>query len=243
MADAIEDRGGWPCEGKHSDSNTVDLGIDGGIYDWSDQDFLPTAYHQYQHYEWLGTTVDQEDTVNIPNDNATLPKSDNDGLLRVAQDVYNGLVKVEFKVSTSYTAHPDAFPINANVYVDCWIDWNDNEYFTSAEYVGRWRSNPYGWGGDNIRNGSIVAGAGGLASEYNIRLRLIWSYALLEANPGGFDMYGEVEDYVAFKLEPEDLDPPTPVPSLTTYGIIALVLLLLGTAVWVTRRNRAGDLT
>ncbi len=238
VAGVIDDRGDWPCDGKHSDPNTVDWNIDGNQSDWSDQGLLPTASHLYQHFEWLGATVDQEAGVNNPTDGA-----DNNGLLGVV--IGGGYVRVNFSVSTSYAVHkPDGwYPKGGNELVDCWIDWNNNGTFDHpGEYIGRWKSDPNTWGGVSVRAGSIVGTAAGAAGTYNVRLRLNWSMAQPVAAPGGAVTWGEVEDYKVFSATAGTVDPPTPVPSLTTYGIIALVLLLLGTAVWVTRRNRAGDL-
>ncbi|HOP06221.1 MAG TPA: IPTL-CTERM sorting domain-containing protein [candidate division Zixibacteria bacterium] len=230
------------CTLKHDDPNTVNWNIDDQESDWSDSPFLPTASHLYQHYEWLGATVDQEAGVNVTDDGP-----DDDGLISAVIDPTNGAVQIRFGITTSYSAHPGAFPLGTREFVEAWVDWNNNLTFEPSERVGLgWNGSPKTWGGTDTHDDAVLGAAGGAPGTYNVRIRLYWSHAPRPAAPGGAYDWGEVEDYEGVEFVAGELPAPeygqVAVPSMSTWALITLVLLLLGAAVWVVRRNRAGGI-
>jgi len=218
--------------------------------DYSDIIFMPIASHDIQHLEWLGEIVDQEFVA--PADDDVFGKGgDDDGLVAVVFG--GGLVTIDFLVWTNWTAHNAAFPAGSMVYVDAWIDWNNNRVFDGAgdvgEYIGTWSGHPEDWGpgppvGRDWENGQIVgAMAGNPAGIYSIRLRVNWRD---NGEPhvvavGGQEDWGEVEDYFHYDPVTGECEgyPQGPgIPSLTEYGLLALAVLLMIAAIWIIRKRR-----
>jgi len=179
-----------------------------GDPDYSDDPFIPVAWHEVQRFERLGNKVDKE-AAPLPDDNAAGVLGDDDAILGV--NISGGMATVRFKVRTAFSTLPGAFPPGSNEFVDAWIDWNNNGFFEHpGEHLGTWSSDPnIGWPaplGPNAIIASISGPAGGPDGvDYNIRLRLDWHDVGSPHTPdpsGNADgdqltygvSYGEVED-------------------------------------------------
>ena len=191
------------------DSRTEDDSVgDPGDPDFNDSPLAPTAWHEVQHYEWLGGLVDEEPAPPFDDHLAGKKFFDDDGLIEV--NFVPGQVTVKFVATTNFNRHPGAFPPGSRIYVDSWIDWNLNNTFEHpVEFIGTWIGDPNtGWplaGGDAIKGFIQGPAIGPVGKRYSLRLRLDWHLNRPHvANPGGNAdgdianygvSFGEVEDY------------------------------------------------
>lgn len=193
-----------------------------GDDDYSDAPLTPDAWHQVQHLEWLGDVVDGgEIAPNVPDDHILGVHADDDGLLSAT--IGGGVAKLEYRITTNYTAHMAEF-IGGNVmYVDGWIDWNGNTFFAPGEHLatnahvvpGPVALRPFGFPAVDSIVATLAGPAGGAApGVYNIRLRVDWHAAGIPAHvvaaggnaDGGLAAgvsFGEVEDYEGYLIVPE----------------------------------------
>lgn len=236
---------------KHFDARTEqDDANTPGDPDFNDLPLGPTAWHDIQHFEWLGRLVDEE-PVPVFDDNLAGKMGDDDGL--VAVNWVGGNVTVTFDVMTNFTAHGPAFPVIpagqfGGVYVDAWIDWNKNGFFDHpGEHIGTWNGDPNnGWPGNpDATTGSVTAPAVGGKGVYSVRLRLDYhdpGIVLAHVPDPGLNACGDLVNYGASFGEVEDYMSVAPVPSLTTWGLLILAVLMMLSGLYVAYRRRRGML-